>query len=68
VLCAFDLIELDGRDLRGAPLEDRKNALSELLPRESAGIALNRHYECRRLVALDYSAPALFEDALPTEQ
>jgi bifunctional non-homologous end joining protein LigD len=46
VLCAFDLIELDGRDLRGAPLEARKNALGELLPRESAGIALNRHYEC----------------------
>ncbi len=45
VLCAFDLIELDGRDLRPAPLQERKQALTRLLPRESDGIALNRHYD-----------------------
>jgi bifunctional non-homologous end joining protein LigD len=45
VLCAFDLVELDGKDLRGARLEERKSILTDLLPRESDGIALNRHYE-----------------------
>src|SRR6266581_7492477 len=28
VLCAFDLIELDGKDLRRAPIEQRKQALA----------------------------------------
>jgi hypothetical protein len=44
VLCAFDLIELDGKDLRHAPLEERKSTLTDLLPRESDGIALNQHF------------------------
>jgi ATP-dependent DNA ligase len=34
VLCAFDLIELDGKDWRTAPIEQRKQALTELLHRE----------------------------------
>jgi bifunctional non-homologous end joining protein LigD len=29
VLCAFDLIELDGEDLRRSPFEHRKRALAE---------------------------------------
>src|SRR6478672_7496291 len=33
VLCAFDLLELDGEDLRRLPIEDRKAALAELLRR-----------------------------------
>jgi bifunctional non-homologous end joining protein LigD len=31
VLYAFDLLELDGRDLRGLPLDDRKKRLARLL-------------------------------------
>jgi bifunctional non-homologous end joining protein LigD len=31
LLCAFDLIEVDGEDLRWAKLEDRKGRLAELL-------------------------------------
>jgi bifunctional non-homologous end joining protein LigD len=46
VLCAFDLIELDGRDLRRVPIEKRKQALAGLLHREHDGIVLNVHYEC----------------------
>src|ERR1700732_3885422 len=45
VLCAFDLIELDGEDLRRSPLELRKRALAELLRRRTDGIVLNVHYE-----------------------
>jgi ATP-dependent DNA ligase len=46
VLCAFDLIELDGKDLRRVPIEQRKQALAGLLHRERDGIVLNLHYDC----------------------
>ena len=46
VLCAFDLIELDGRDLRRTPIEERKQALAGLLHRERDSIVLNVHYDC----------------------
>jgi bifunctional non-homologous end joining protein LigD len=44
VLCAFDLIELDGEDLRRRPLEHRKAKLSDLLRGVGDGIAFNRHF------------------------
>jgi bifunctional non-homologous end joining protein LigD len=45
VLCAFDLLELDGEDLRRLPIEMRKAALTQLLLRKpSSGIALNEHF------------------------
>jgi bifunctional non-homologous end joining protein LigD len=43
--CAFDLLELDGKDLRGAPLEERKGALARLLRGAHSSIVLNEHYE-----------------------
>ena len=49
VLCAFDLIELDGDDLRRAPIEQRKAALAKLLLGQTEdGIAFNQHYSCER--------------------
>jgi bifunctional non-homologous end joining protein LigD len=45
VLCAFDLLELDGDDLRGLPLEQRKRELKELLKGARSPIAFNQHYE-----------------------
>jgi bifunctional non-homologous end joining protein LigD len=45
VLCAFDLIELDGEDLRRSPFERRKRALAELLRQKTDGTILNVHYE-----------------------
>ena len=47
VLCAFDLLELDGRDLRRRPIEERKGLLAKLLhDRDSdLSIILNEHYE-----------------------
>ena len=44
-LCAFDLLELDGMDLRRAPTEERKRTLTKLLRRSHPGIALNEPYE-----------------------
>ena len=45
VLCAFDLIELDGEDLRRQPVERRKAMLADLLRGTRDGIAFNQHYE-----------------------
>jgi bifunctional non-homologous end joining protein LigD len=45
VLCAFDLIELDGADLRRAPIEQRKQKLSRLVRTPHPGIVLNDHYD-----------------------
>jgi len=39
VLSAFDLIALDGKDLRKTPLEERKQALAKVLSSERDGIA-----------------------------
>jgi bifunctional non-homologous end joining protein LigD len=44
VLCAFDLLELDGEDLRRLPVEARKAGFAQLLRKPSPGIALNEHY------------------------
>jgi bifunctional non-homologous end joining protein LigD len=43
-LCAFDLLELDGRDMRREAIEHRKAALAKLLGRTQDGIASNEHY------------------------
>jgi bifunctional non-homologous end joining protein LigD len=46
VLCAFDLIELDGEDLRRSSIEYRKRKLAKLVTRcPHMGIVLNEHYE-----------------------
>jgi bifunctional non-homologous end joining protein LigD len=39
-LYAFDLLELDGEDLRRQPIEERKQALARLLRVSTAGIEL----------------------------
>jgi bifunctional non-homologous end joining protein LigD len=47
VLCAFDLLELDGKDLRRKPIEYRKSALNQLLRGAQSGIVFNQHYKAR---------------------
>jgi bifunctional non-homologous end joining protein LigD len=44
-LYAFDLLELDGRDMRPAPLEERRAALAKLLRRIKSGVHLSDHVE-----------------------
>jgi len=44
-LCAFDLLELDGDDLRRRPIEERKRALKRLLRRKHPGIAFNQFFD-----------------------
>jgi bifunctional non-homologous end joining protein LigD len=43
MLYAFDLLELDGEDLRALPLGDRKKRLARLLGRRRLGIVLSEH-------------------------
>src|SRR6267142_5349222 len=40
-LYAFDLLELDGEDLRGEPIERRKHALTQLLGKDRAGLLIS---------------------------
>jgi bifunctional non-homologous end joining protein LigD len=44
VLCAFDLLALDGADLRRLPIQQRKDRLAKLLHNPAHGIVLNAHY------------------------
>ena len=44
-LYAFDLIELNGQDLRRKPIEVRKAALAKLLRHAKAGLLLNEHID-----------------------
>jgi bifunctional non-homologous end joining protein LigD len=45
LLYAFDLIALDGDDLRREPLDTRKATLASLLKRAAPGLRLNEHIE-----------------------
>jgi bifunctional non-homologous end joining protein LigD len=44
-LYAFDLIELNGDDLRREPLEVRKATLASVLAKAAAGLRLNEHLD-----------------------
>jgi bifunctional non-homologous end joining protein LigD len=44
VHCAFDLLELDGKDLRRQPIEERKWRLEKLLHGSRSSIVVNEYY------------------------
>ena len=44
-LCAFDLLELDGRDLRLEPLVKRRGLLARLIRKPRCGLVLNEVFE-----------------------
>ena len=54
-LCAFDLIEVDGKDLRWQPIEDRKAALKKLINDKHPGIAFNKHFDVEGSVVLHHA-------------
>jgi bifunctional non-homologous end joining protein LigD len=45
VHCAFDLLELNGEDLRRQPIEERKWRLANLLHGSHLSLVLNEHFE-----------------------
>jgi bifunctional non-homologous end joining protein LigD len=60
-LYAFDLIELDGRDLRPEPIETRKAALLKLLRNSDYGIFLNEHIEDEASTVFQHACKLGFE-------
>jgi ATP-dependent DNA ligase len=44
MLCAFDLIEVDGKDLRSGPIEERKQVLAKVLRGSHLSIVLNETF------------------------
>ncbi len=58
-LCAFDLLELDGVDLRREPIEVRKRTLSRLLRRKHAGISFNRHFDVEGAIVYRHACARL---------
>jgi len=47
-LFAFDLLELDGHDLRSQPWRERRAALAQLVGKASGGVRFSRAYRKRR--------------------
>jgi ATP-dependent DNA ligase len=60
---AFDLIELNGDDLRRDPLEVRKATLASIVTKASPGIRFNEHIEGGPL-----SIPAMLRPAVESTQ
>jgi bifunctional non-homologous end joining protein LigD len=54
ILCAFDLLEVNGEDIRRAPIENRKRRLAGLLRLPDDGIALNETFTGQGLVTERY--------------
>jgi bifunctional non-homologous end joining protein LigD len=52
---AFDIIELNGDDLRREPLERRKAALEKLLARAGYGVQLNEHLEAEGPIVFEHA-------------
>src|SRR5262249_37863413 len=55
VLFTFDLLELDGRDLRGEPIEYRKGALGQLLRGAPSPLRLVDHLEIEGAVFYEHA-------------
>jgi len=53
-LYAFDLLELDGQDLRGEPIEVRKDALNRLLGADRVGLLISQPIEAPADVAFQH--------------
>jgi bifunctional non-homologous end joining protein LigD len=53
-LYAFDLLELDGHDLRGEPIEVRKKALNHLLRKDRAGLLISHPIDAPADVAFKH--------------
>ena len=57
MLVAFDLIELDGDDLRRSSIEYRKRKLAKLVRSPRLGIVLNEHYEGDGGIVFEHACP-----------
>jgi bifunctional non-homologous end joining protein LigD len=67
ILQAFDLLELDGEDLRLLPLGKRKDRLARLLARVRAGIAINEHTDENGAVVFLHACKMGLEVSCPSD-
>jgi len=61
ILCAFDLIELDGENLKWSTLENRKGLLADVLKGTADGIAFNAHFDCEGATIFKHACMLGFE-------
>jgi ATP-dependent DNA ligase len=61
ILYAFDLVELNGDDLRRSPIEQRKAALAKKLSRAGPRIQFNEHIEQDGALVFDHVCRLGFE-------
>jgi bifunctional non-homologous end joining protein LigD len=61
MLYAFDLLELNGKDLRPLPLGDRKAKLARLLAGAAAGIVFNEHDDEEGVIVFRHACGFGFE-------
>ena len=54
-LVAFDLLELNGRDLRREPIEIRKSGLARLLRNAEPGLQLSEHIEHEAAIVFEHA-------------
>ena len=54
-ICAFDLIEIDGRDMRQQPIEERKHVLKWLLTKSHPAITYNRHFDVEGAIVFHHA-------------
>ena len=54
-ICAFDLIEIDGRDMRQRPIEECKHVLKWLLGKSHPGISYNRHFDVEGAIVFHHA-------------
>jgi hypothetical protein len=64
-LYAFDLIELNGDDLRRDPLEVRKATLASIVAKASPGIRFNEHMEGDGETVFRHAEPDVLPDFGP---
>jgi bifunctional non-homologous end joining protein LigD len=53
-LYAFDLLELDGEDLRSKPMERRKDALNQLLGKDRTGLLISQPIDATADIAFQH--------------
>ncbi len=66
-LYAFDILELDGADLRRAPVEERKRLLDRLLRKAKPGLRLNEHIDEPGDIVFRHACKLGLEGATPLD-
>lgn len=68
VFYAFDLLYLDGHDLRGAAVVERKRLLEKMLPGESDKLRYSQHFNERGSVVLDHACRLSLEGVVSKQR